>query len=528
MGKPNTTTQSGAIQACGRTLAADPGLSMETGAHNSPTTRADSDKAALSRLFPQPATEDPLRTLLYQQRAAALGQRRFPGIANNLLTAAQDEPNWRRALICLSWSWFIHGTKVESNPWEARCNSGLEAHWRQLAASLDHPPAFETSLNQLLPLLAARLAGLGIQTAVPMVIPTAKPGGDQDTAPGEAEDTSIGDQTRATKPSPTIKSAALPKTFSGPVNDYRIYSRRYDQELEARQLLSPNELTMLRNQLDQGLAELPRLPRRLAAKLRQALQAQALRHWQFHQEEGLLDVSRLSSFIATKGQDKHIFKRLGQASFEPAAVTLLIDNSGSMKGRPILLAALCTELITQALEQCGVAVEILGFTTRYGEENPLETQWQQAAGPASPGRLNALRHIVYKAADTSWRKARRAIPAMLHEPLLKENIDGEALLWAHARLLRRVESRRILLVISDGAPMDNATTNANGRIYLDRHLSEVANWIEQHSPVQLLAVGIGHDVYRYYHQAITIPSVETLAETLLEQLGETLLGGDVC
>lgn len=329
-------------------------------------------------------------------------------------------------------------------------------------------------------------------------------------------------------PSLASSTASSTRPPPGPHTTYRIASRARDQEIDARQLLPAADLARLRAQLDASLAALPPIAQRLAARLQRRLQANRLQHWVFDQDDGLLDSARLAPFIAAPHAAR-LFKQAQDAPFRGAAVTLLVDNSGSMKGQRILLAALCTELLAKALERCGVAVEILGFTTRdqmpaiaHHPHRASSPPGQNSAAQPTPGRLNATRHLVYKAATTPWRRARSSLAAMLHEPLLKENIDGEALLWAHARLLGRPEAQRLLLVISDGAPMDRATAAANGRDYLERHLFEVADWIERRSPVELVAIGIGHDVGRYYRRAVKIADPSQLAEALIERLNDLL------
>jgi cobaltochelatase CobT len=245
--------------------------------------------------------------------------------------------------------------------------------------------------------------------------------------------------------------------------------------------------------------------------------AQQARSWDFDQEEGMLDAARLARVIASPGHSLS-YKIERDTEFKDTVVTLLIDNSGSMRGRPISIAATCADVLARTLERCGVATEILGFTTRGWKGGQSREQWLSEGRPAHPGRLNDLRHIVYKRADEPYRHARRSLGLMMREGLLKENIDGEALLWAHSRLLARPEERRIMLVISDGAPVDDSTASANGGTYLERHLRQVIGWIEGRSTIELAAIGIGHDVTRYYSRAVTIMDAEQLGGALIEQL----------
>ena len=298
---------------------------------------------------------------------------------------------------------------------------------------------------------------------------------------------------------------------------YRAFTQALDEIVEAADLCDADELTRLRRQLDQQLSHLQGVITRLANRLQRRLIAKQSRAWQFDLEEGLLDTARLARIIANPRHPLS-YKQEQDTNFRDTVVTLLIDNSGSMRGRPITVAAMSADILARTLERCGVKVEILGFTTRAWKGGQSREQWLAAGKPASPGRLNDLRHIVYKSADAPWRRARKGLGLMLREGLLKENIDGEALLWAHERLLGRPEQRRILVVISDGAPVDDSTLSVNPGNYLERHLREVIRWIETTSPVQLLAIGIGHDVTRYYSRAVTIVDAEQLGGTMTDQL----------
>ncbi len=303
----------------------------------------------------------------------------------------------------------------------------------------------------------------------------------------------------------------------GPV--YRPYTTEYDEAVEAESLCEPDELARLRAQMDQQLASLQGLVARLANRLQRRLMAKQTRSWEFDLEEGLLDAGRLARVVIDPFHPLS-FKQELETDFRDTVVALLIDNSGSMRGRPITVAALSADILARTLERCGVKVEILGFTTRAWKGGASREKWVADGKPRNPGRLNDLRHIVYKAADAPWRRARKSLGLMLREGLLKENIDGEALLWAHNRLLARPEQRRILMVISDGAPVDDATLSANPGNYLERHLRQVIEWIETRSPIQLTAIGIGHDVTRYYNRAVTIIDPEELGGTVMQNLTE--------
>ena len=311
---------------------------------------------------------------------------------------------------------------------------------------------------------------------------------------------------------PNTPLADLPPDF-----DYRAYSTRYDETVGADELCDPEELTRLRGYLDQQLVHLQGAVTKLANRLQRRLMAQQNRSWDFDQEEGMLDAARLGRII-TNPMHALSYKIERDTKFRDTVVTLLIDNSGSMRGRPISIAAICADIMARTLERCAVKTEILGFTTRAWKGGQAREAWLAAGRPAKPGRLNDLRHIIYKAADAPWRRARKNLGLMMREGLLKENIDGEALLWAHARLLARPEDRRILMVISDGAPVDDSTLSVNTGSYLEKHLRQVIKWIEGRSPVELVAIGIGHDVTRYYAKAVTIMDAEQLGGTIVDQL----------
>ncbi len=300
---------------------------------------------------------------------------------------------------------------------------------------------------------------------------------------------------------------------------YKVFTTAFDEIIAAEELCDAEELGRLRAYLDQQLAALSSVVSRLANKLQRRLMAQQNRAWTFDLEEGMLDVARLTRVIIDPTAPLS-FKQEEDTEFRDTVVTLLIDNSGSMRGRPIMVAAVCADILARTLERCGVKVEILGFTTRAWKGGMAREEWIKAGKPPSPGRLNDLRHIIYKSADAPWRRARRNLGLMMREGLLKENIDGEALMWAHQRLIGRPEQRRILMVISDGAPVDDSTLSVNSGHYLERHLRQVIAEIEGRSPVELLAIGIGHDVTRYYRRAVTIVDVEQLGGVLVEQLAE--------
>ena len=314
----------------------------------------------------------------------------------------------------------------------------------------------------------------------------------------------------------------LPELFGHDAADqdaYRAFTQEFDETIEAEELCDPDELTRLRQLLDQQLAHLQGVIARLANRLQRRLLAKQTRAWDFNLEEGILDTARLARVVVNPMHSLS-YKQERDMDFRDTVVSLLIDNSGSMRGRPITVAAMSADILARTLERCGVKVEILGFTTRMWKGGQSRERWIGAGKPANPGRLNDLRHIVYKSADAPWRRARKNLGLMLREGILKENIDGEALLWAHNRLIGRPEQRRILMVISDGAPVDDSTLSVNPGNYLERHLRDVIAYIENRSPVELLAIGIGHDVTRYYRRAVTIVDAEQLGGTVMEKLAE--------
>ncbi len=303
----------------------------------------------------------------------------------------------------------------------------------------------------------------------------------------------------------------------GTAFDYKPWTTQFDEVIAATDLCDADELARLRGYLDQQLVHLQSAVSKLANRLQRRLMAQQSRSWDFDQEEGILDAARLARIVVNPTLSLS-YKIERETEFRDTVVTLLIDNSGSMRGRPISIAAISADILARTLERCGVKTEILGFTTRAWKGGQSRETWLAAGRPPQPGRLNDIRHIVYKRADEPWRRARNSLGLMMREGLLKENIDGEALMWAHSRLMARPEERRILMVISDGAPVDDSTLSVNSGSYLERHLRQVIGWIETKSPVELSAIGIGHDVTRYYARAVTIMDVEQLGGTLIEQL----------
>jgi cobaltochelatase CobT len=333
---------------------------------------------------------------------------------------------------------------------------------------------------------------------------------DPDAEPSEDEP-EMGEGDKPARPD--VKDHGLPEP------PYKVFTTAHDEVVGAEELCDAEELTRLRAYLDQQLTSLSNVVSRLANRLQRRLLAKQNRSWTFDLEEGMLDVARLTRVIIDPTAPLS-FKQEEDTEFRDTVVSLLIDNSGSMRGRPIMVAAVCADILARTLERCAVKVEILGFTTRAWKGGQSREDWLKSRKPPAPGRLNDLRHIVYKAADAPWRRARKNLGLMMREGLLKENIDGEALIWAHQRLTHRTEQRRILMVISDGAPVDDSTLSVNSGHYLERHLRTVIAEIENHSPIELIAIGIGHDVRRYYRRAVTIVDVEQLGGAITDQLAE--------
>ena len=333
---------------------------------------------------------------------------------------------------------------------------------------------------------------------------------DEDADDDMSDETDMPDGEAPLEPPPP-----MPHSDADP--NYTVFSTDYDEEILAEDLAEPVELERLRAYLDQQLEPLKGAVSRLANKLQRRLQAQQNRSWEFDKEEGILDAGRLARVVANPTTPLS-FKWEKDMEFRDTVVTLLLDNSGSMRGRPISIAAICADVLARTLERCNVKVEILGFTTRAWKGGQSREKWLNEGRPQQPGRLNDLRHIIYKGADAPWRRVRPNLGLMMKEGLLKENIDGEALEWAHRRMLMRPEQRKILMVISDGAPVDDSTLSVNPANYLEKHLRDVIEMVEKRKQVELLAIGIGHDVTRYYERAVTITDVEQLAGAMTEQL----------
>jgi len=432
--------------------------------------------------------------------------------------------------------------------WREVLGEGADAALGELAAARDNQTAYTKAVRKLLAVMDLAEAELDAEPDSPE---DGEDGGDQDSEPesepeGEGQQDSPSEGATSTAPEQAqsdagdaedesdtdedAQSAEGEERPGGPqpprerpvadlLDTYRVFSRQFDEEVAAEDLCDADELSRLRQQLDQQLQHLQGVVSKLANRLQRRLMAQQTRAWEFDLDEGMLDAGRLARIVANPLLSLS-YKREREMDFRDTVVSLLIDNSGSMRGRPITVAAMCGDILARTLERCAVKVEVLGFTTRAWKGGSSRERWVAAGKPRNPGRLNDLRHIVYKSADAPWRRSRKNLGLMLREGLLKENIDGEALMWAYRRLVARPERRRILMVISDGAPVDDSTLSVNPGNYLERHLREAIREIEGRDQIELIAIGIGHDVTRYYRRAVTIVDAEELGGTMLRKLTE--------
>ena len=537
--------------------------------------RGEADGAALRlrhhnvklhhRLAPHGEVAEAIFGALEQVRVEALGARRMLGVAANLASAHAARhrrpagiPGDEQADLAAALELYAQESllgfdlpkeqRAQLDNWRPLLESRTGEDWSDLRTHLAHQEAFALRVRELLAHLGLA-EELGEQPEDPDAEQDEAQEEEQqasedaqgegaaeaaESAPSEADASASADEAAETGPSERLEDAAAhgaddregsdapfqtPQYIppGGEALAYRVSTTRFDEVIEAHELCSTVELARLRAQLDQQLHRFQGMIGRMANRLQRRLMAQQTRSWEFDLDEGLLDTARLTRVVVNPEQPLS-YKFEKDTEFRDTVVALLIDNSGSMRGRPIAVAAMCADILARTLERCAVKVEILGFTTRSWKGGQSREQWLREGKRPNPGRLNDLRHIVYKAADSPWRRARRNLGLMLREGLLKENIDGEAILWAHQRVLGRPEQRRILMVISDGAPVDDSTLSANPGNYLEQHLRRVIEWIEQRSPVELLAIGIGHDVTRYYRRAVTISDPEQLGGAMLGEL----------
>ncbi|MDD3371980.1 MAG: cobaltochelatase subunit CobT, partial [Alphaproteobacteria bacterium] len=495
---------------------------------------------------------------LEQARCDALGARELTGVAANLAAmlaeegrrksnayaSLQQKPLLAKALRLVAWEKFT-GAELPAAAamtvafWRALIDEKAEAHWPKLAAVLGDQKAYAAEALRLIASLDKTFEGADVpdekKTDSRTTDYESEDGDETRSEERQKETRSVSDEGADDPGGETSDEDADAEGKSGDGNmpgedsterkeiaeshmtTYRAFTTEFDEVVEAADLCHVEELSRLRLMLDKQVASMQSLVTRLANRLQRKLMAQQMRHWEFDLEEGLLDSARLARVVVTPSQPLS-YKREKPADFRDTIVTLLLDNSGSMRGRPITLAAMSADILARTLERCGVKVEILGFTTRAWKGGMAREEWVREGKPPLPGRLNDLRHIIYKSADQPWRHARRNLGLMLREGLLKENIDGEALLWAMGRLNGRPEQRKILMVLSDGAPVDDSTLSTNPGNYLEQHLQTVIGWIEGHTDIELTAIGIGHDVTQMYSRAVTISDMEQLAPVMTEQL----------
>ena len=542
-------------------------LALLRGAADAAALRLRYHKARLHAFkMPTHAEAAAIYNALEQARCESLGARAMKGVAQNLSAMLNEESRHddhiragvpteqplAQALRLLAWEKFT-GQNLPPDAanavkfWRGFVEERAADHWQKLSASLGNQKAYAAEALRLIEHLDKNAQGDDTRnnedekTAAP-----AAPSEDQkdeqadstenqDATDQNKEDSQDkasedGEQTGEEQPKsdgecddgdmPTeIDEAQETETIDSPLTTYRAFTTEFDEIVAASDLCQPDELSRLRLLLDRRVGEMQTLVVRLANRLQRRLMAQQTRHWEFDLEEGILDAARLARVIVSPTHALS-YKREKPMDFRDTVVSLLLDNSGSMRGRPITLAAMSADILARTMERCGIKVEILGFTTRAWKGGQARDAWVKAGKPAFPGRLNDLRHIIYKSADQPWRHARKNLGLMLREGLLKENIDGEALLWAYTRLIARPEQRKILMVISDGAPVDDSTLSVNPGNYLEQHLGSVIGWIEKHTDIELTAIGIGHDVTRTYSRAVTIGDMEQLAPVMTEQLAE--------
>ncbi|MCB9960023.1 MAG: cobaltochelatase subunit CobT [Rhodospirillaceae bacterium] len=530
------------------------------------------DKAVHARQMPTTESGRATYDALEQIRCEAIGAREMSGVAANLASAMEDRCRRQgfdritereqvpihEAMRLLAWEQMTGGLRSAAGRsavdlWRDHIETKLGGDMAHLAHMVDDQEAYSRMVRRL-------LAKLEIDVALEEEPDAGDEQNEDEDETGDATEPSTTPERQGEEVSATSESlqsrpsdgdameedpsshadgddmdmqqggddADAPGQQRRPHGDlantpgeppYRAYVTDFDEVVDAPNLCDADELARLRLMLDQQLQHLQGVISKLANRLQRRLMAQQTRSWQFDLDEGLLDAARLARVVINPLTPLS-FKKEKETDFRDTVVTLLIDNSGSMRGRPITIAAMSADILARTLERCGVKVEILGFTTRAWKGGQARDRWIQDGKKPNPGRLNDLRHIVYKSADAPWRRARRNLGLMLREGVLKENIDGEALLWAHNRLAGRTEQRRILMVISDGAPVDDSTLSVNAGNYLEKHLKQVIDWIQRYSPVELVAIGIGHDVTRYYARAVTIVDAEQLGGTMIDKLAE--------
>lgn len=522
MPSSSETTAAVVNAACARTLAGVPDLQVDLTGHDGFDTRGMADAIACHSRFRLPDTarqmcpDGPAGRLfmaLDEARAETLGARWLPGIAHNLTRRPGDLSNAETRL--RTWAWATNRGTPSSD-----CPPATRAALLGLSLCLDHPQDYARLARDLsLALVEAVVTDRSGKPTAPD--PSPPSAYNHDASADQVKEDSEGKPQIAESAEDGNPGVAPPPLPEALAHDYRIYTTRHDRVVQAHELADPQLLADLRARLDGELQPYRQMVARLAHQLQRLILARQRRHWALDQEEGQLDSSRLARLVADPGR-AHIFRVEEEGPFRQTAVTLLLDNSGSMRGHPITVAALTADILTRSLELCGIKVEVLGYTTAAWEGGAPAQEWAHAGQPVDPGRLNAVRHIVYKGMDTPWRRARRSLGLMLKDDLLKENIDGEALSWACQRLLHRPEARRLMIVISDGAPMDKSTLAANPRAYLEQHLHRVVAWMGKNTDIELHAIGIGHQVARYYPDSVSLRNVDELGTVLFKRLGAWL------
>jgi cobaltochelatase CobT len=533
---PVTSAALDAVGGCTRALAGTTETDSAFGATDAATLgslRAFGDRIAVRQRYQDAGVHlasrpsQPVAAAIYDAltlaRLDTLGVQWLPGIARNLLAhPGADEGGVRWLAFAL-----FSGREAPADKHaaveriRAVLSSADATALRGLGSLIRHESQFVESAASWAQSAVKRLHRL-VSTDAPPSLPFPLRRSSTDirrgryALPGSRRREDTGDARRDDLGSSSNPADDRLGPLSG-LDNYHAYTTAFDRVVNAASLATREELALLRRNLEADMAATRAVVARLAKRLMRVLMAKQAREWRFDLDEGLLDASRLAPFVASRGAARP-FKQELDSPFPSTAVTLLIDHSGSMRGRPMQIAAMTVEIFARVLERCGVRCEVLGFTTRDWDGGDPAREWAAAGYPENPGRLNALEHIVIKAADVPWRRARIGLGLFLHDEMLKENIDGEALAWAHARLLARPERRRILVVVSDGTPMDEATFAANGYDYLDDHLLSIAGGIETRSPVQLAAIGIGHDVSRFYRNATRIARIDDLGTALTNKL----------
>lgn len=569
------------LESAARALAKRPGITVKLSGNETPAElneseiitlpnndniallRGEADLAALSLRYHEPAIHVGLRPALTNEaaifdtlertRIEIIGSLNWQGVRHNLATRIDN--NCRVSEIADILSLILRekalGIKPPANmrhvvsAWEKRLSGKVEKILASLCGHIHDQEKYALAVNNILKILdflgnqkgeqeAKPEDGSGKQGQMqaennndngkeeqpePESISSAGAGGEEAfTTASVIHENPPDDAQQVEYDSQSYQHNSAPPDFNTLLNEgYHRFTTSFDEVVEADKLASPEEIIRLRLQLDQKLSFLHSVTSKLAGRLQRLLLAKQARVFEYDLEDGIIDANRLARIIVNPDY-QYIYKRDKDTDFRDTVVTLLIDNSGSMRGRPITVAALCADILARTLERCGVKVEILGFTTRDWKGGQSRKLWLEHNRPANPGRLNDLRHIIYKSADMRWQKARRNIGVMLKDGILKENIDAEAIIWAHQRLIARPEQRRILMVISDGAPVDDSTLSSNNGSYLEHHLWQVINTIEEKSDVELLAIGIGHDVTRYYKRAVTISDVSQLGDVMAREL----------